>query len=91
MLRVHEFSTSEWIEQQVTPQQCRMARAALRWTISELAEEAGVGRASVARFEIGEPVGLQLISSMRQAFEGHRVRFLETGQFAGGVYRTSAS
>ena len=67
-----------------------MARAALGWTISEFAEEAGVGRATVARFEIGEPVGLRLISSMRQAFETHRVRFLETGQFAGGVYRISA-
>lgn len=68
-----------------------MARAALRWTISEFAEEAGVGRASVARFEVGEPVGLQLISSMRRAFESRHIRFLETGQFAGGVYliRTS--
>ena len=91
MPQVHEFSTSEWIELQVTPQQCRMARAALRWTISELAREAGVGRATVARFEIDEPVGLQLISSMRQAFERHRVRFLETGQFAGGVYLMSGS
>lgn len=66
-----------------------MARAALKWTISELAKEAKVGRATVARFEIGEPVGLQLISSMRQAFETHRIRFLETGLFAGGVYRIS--
>ena len=63
-----------------------MARAALNWTIAELAQAAGVGRASVARLEIGEPVGLKLVSSIRQALETHGIRFLNTGQFAGGVY-----
>ena len=63
-----------------------MARAALNWTITGLSQASGVGRASVARFEIGEPVGLKLISAIRQAFESQGIRFFDTGQFAGGVY-----
>ena len=31
-----------------------MARAALKWSLSDLAAQAGVGRATVARFELGE-------------------------------------
>jgi len=31
-----------------------MARAALKWSLSDLAASAGVGRATVARFELGE-------------------------------------
>ncbi|WP_338047427.1 XRE family transcriptional regulator [Pelagerythrobacter marensis] len=34
-----------------------MARAALGWSTHKLAEMAGVGRATVVRFEEGEPVG----------------------------------
>lgn len=33
-----------------------MARAALQWSLTDLAQSAGVGRATVARFELGEPI-----------------------------------
>lgn len=36
--------------------QCRMARSGLGWRAQDLAEKAGVGYASVARFESGERI-----------------------------------
>ena len=38
----------------MTPAQSRMARAALKWSLSDLAANAGIGRATAARFELGE-------------------------------------
>ena len=70
----------------MTPTQSRMARAALKWSLTDLAEAAGVGRATVARFELGEPVTAANIAAMRAAFESKRVRFIDTGKLAGAVY-----
>lgn len=36
--------------------QCRMARSGLGWRAQDLAEKAGVGYATVARFESGERI-----------------------------------
>jgi len=44
-----------------------MARAALKWSLTDLAEAAGVGRATAARFELGEPVGDDVRLRMEQA------------------------
>lgn len=63
-----------------------MARAALKWSLTDLAEAAGIGRASVARFELGETVAQSTIDAMRAAFEAKRVRFIDEGSFAGAVY-----
>lgn len=38
------------------PKQSAMARLGLGWTLSDLAAHAGVGRATAARFELGEVV-----------------------------------
>ena len=38
----------------MTPTQSRMARAALKWSLTDLANQAGVGRATIARFELGD-------------------------------------
>lgn len=70
----------------MNPTQSRMARAALKWSLSDLAAAAGVGRATVARFELGETVAQSSIDAMRAAFEAKRVRFVETGKLAGAVY-----
>ena len=37
------------------PEQCRMARAALRMTVDELAERAGVSHATISRLENDHP------------------------------------
>lgn len=70
----------------MTPTQSRMARAALKWSIDDLAAASNVGRATIARFELGENVTAERIAAMRAAFEAKRVRFIEDGPFAGGVY-----
>jgi transcriptional regulator with XRE-family HTH domain len=70
----------------MTPTQSRMARAALKWSLSDLAEAAGVGRATVARFELGETVAPASVAAMRAAFEAKRVRFVDSGRMAGAVY-----
>ena len=51
----------------MTPTQSRMARAALKWSLSDLADAAGVGRATAARFELGEAVAPASIAAMRSA------------------------
>jgi len=45
-----------------------MARAARGWTLTEMAEAAGVGRATAARFELGEPVKRDTIAAIRSAY-----------------------
>ena len=63
-----------------------MARAALKWSLSDLAEAAGVGRATAARFELGEAVAPASIAAMRSAYEAVGVGFVETGKLAGAVH-----
>jgi transcriptional regulator with XRE-family HTH domain len=51
----------------MTPEQSRMARAALKWSLTDLAEASGVGRATAARFELGQSVEPEKIAAMRKA------------------------
>lgn len=69
----------------MTPDQSRMARAALKWTLDDLTEATGLGRATLARFELGQPVQAETASKIRGTFEANRIRFIDKGQFAGGV------
>lgn len=59
--------------------QCRMARAALRWTIGELATRSQVSRASISRLENGEEIGSLLNRGLRSAFEAAGLAFTATG------------
>ena len=52
-----------------------MARAGLGWRASDLAEKAGIGSATVARFELGENVADSSRDAMRQALEAGGVQF----------------
>jgi hypothetical protein len=65
--------------------QCRMARAALDWSVADLAEAAAVDRLCVKRFETGDPLIPLKVEALRTAFEARGVRFLESGQFEGAV------
>lgn len=57
-----------------------MARAALEWSIKELAEKANVGAATVSRFERSEaePIPATL-SAIQRALEAAGVQFTERG------------
>lgn len=70
----------------MTPTQSRMARAALGWSLSDLSKASGIGRATIARFENGSEVREENVAQLRAAFEAKRVRFIDSGKFAGAVY-----
>lgn len=69
----------------MTPEQLRMARAALRLGVRELAELAGVSFTTVSRFET-EKGGLQhsTAEALRKALEAQGVQFLEAGEVSIG-------
>ena len=52
-----------------------MGRAALEWNAKRLADEAGLGSATVARFELGRPVAADTIAKMQRAMERAGVKF----------------
>lgn len=60
--------------------QCRMARAALNWSSKELAAEAHVGVATVARFERGDASTIPAtLAAIQRALEAAGVEFIENG------------
>ena len=65
--------------------QCRMARAALGWSLDDAAAGSGVGRRSIAKFEAGGSVSADTVAKLRAAMERAGVRFLDSGKVAGGV------
>jgi DNA-binding XRE family transcriptional regulator len=69
----------------LTPQQCRMARAALLWSRDDLAAASGVSWRTITRFEAGESVLPPRVQAMRTAFEAEGLLFITDGRFAGGV------
>ena len=60
--------------------QCRMARAALNWTVKDLAEQAQVGISTVVRFEAGrgKPI-VATTAAMARTFEAAGIRFIDKG------------
>ena len=64
-----------------------MARAALRWSIDDLAEKAKVGRATIARFETGTAARSDTVALMRSALEAAGVVIIAESEASndGGV------
>jgi transcriptional regulator with XRE-family HTH domain len=62
-----------------------MGRAALNWSAADLAKAAGVGYATVARFETGANVQPEKVQALRAALEGAGVQIVGTGKLAGAV------
>jgi transcriptional regulator with XRE-family HTH domain len=74
----------------ITPDQCRAARALLRWTQEQLAETAGVGVSTVEAFEaaLRQPIDRNR-AAIRQAFEAAGIAFIpENGGGAGVRFRS---
>lgn len=63
-----------------------MARAALQWSASDLAKAAGIGYATVARFELGENVQGEKVEAMRAIFVKQGIEFINGGKRAGATY-----
>lgn len=62
-----------------------MARAALGWTLDDLAAASGVSRRTVARFEARDPVLPARVQKLRHAFEAQGIVFIESGPMVGAV------
>ena len=67
----------------MTPEQCRMARAALNWGVRDLASRAQVSTNTIARFERGDPLKGSTIERVQAAFEVAGIEFIPEG--CGGV------
>lgn len=63
-----------------------MARAALDWSQSDLAQAAGIARRTVASFELGDAVLPESIEAMRASFVREGVAFTNGGKRAGVSY-----
>lgn len=62
-----------------------MGRAALRWSVDELAAAASVSKRTVLRYENGDAVQPATVQALRRALESAGVQFLDGGKLAGGV------
>jgi transcriptional regulator with XRE-family HTH domain len=61
-----------------------MARAALNWSLSDLAEASGVHRNTVSNYETGKYAGSpEALNAIRRALEGAGVVFIDEN--GGGV------
>lgn len=66
--------------------QCRMARAALKWSLADLSEDSGVKLRTLARFEAGETIRLEKVEALRSAFVRAGVLFVEVDGRPGVTY-----
>ena len=69
----------------MVPIQCKMARTALGLGVRELAKIADVSPNTIARLERGEDMRPSTIASIRAAFEGEGVIFVEENGEGPGV------
>ncbi len=60
----------------MTPEQCRMARAALGWGVRELAKRAGISFTTISRFENGAGTQSSTLAKIQVAFETAGVTFI---------------
>jgi len=66
-----------------------MARAALGWSIADLAKAAGVGERTAAKFEAGGNVLPETVEALRAALVAAGIAFANGGKRAGVSYPLS--
>ena len=69
----------------MTPQQCKMARAALGLGVRELGKAAEVSPNSITRLERGESMHQRTIEAIRSALEAAGVVFQDSNGLGPGV------
>lgn len=62
-----------------------MARAALSWTLEDLAAASGVNRRTILNFENDGPASKTSLGKVRTALEAQGVVFIKRGVHLGGV------
>ena len=71
------------IVQSMTIAQCRMGRAALGWSLDDLAAKSGVGRRTLAKYEGGGNVLPAKVEVLRRALIDGGAVMVEQGGFVG--------
>ena len=70
----------------ISAEQCRAARGLLYWSQGDIASKAGVGRTTIARFELGtQSPNPASMMSIRRAFEDADIVFLHPNGGGQGV------
>ncbi len=72
----------------ITGVQIRSARAALRWSVQQLAERAGVGTQTIKRFEVVEGIPqsrTQTLLDIKAALEAAGIEFIGTPEDRPGI------
>lgn len=64
-------------EPDMTPEQCRMARAGLSWGVRDLASRAGLAFTTVSRFENGSGTHSSTVEKIKSTLERAGVKFLD--------------
>ncbi len=68
----------------MTADQLRMARAALKWSVRELADKSGITANTISRIENGSDTRTSTVDSLKRALETGGVIFIpENGQGPG--------
>ncbi len=62
-----------------------MARAALHWSVRDLAEKSGVHRNTITRLEAGGTAHGPTLEALRRAFEADGVEFIDQNGSGAGV------
>jgi transcriptional regulator with XRE-family HTH domain len=63
----------------LTATQCRMARAALKWGVRDVAKATGLSANTIVRIENGANATASTLTLIQEAFEKECVRFTEYG------------
>lgn len=66
--------------------QCRMARAAIGWSLDDLAQHSGVSRRTIAKYEAGGNVLPHLRENLRSVFVRHGIEFINGGRRIGVAF-----
>jgi transcriptional regulator with XRE-family HTH domain len=74
----------------MTPQQCRMARAALTLSISELSEATGIRPNTISEFERGADSRRSTVDRLQVALEARGALFLPADEGGGPGVRLKA-
>ncbi len=69
------------------PPQSRMARAALRLGVIDVAKAAKVSTNTITRFEAGELLRERTVEDLTRAYEQLGARFVEDGDWAGAMVK----
>jgi len=67
----------------ITSVQVRMARAALGWSVRDLASRAGMAANTVSRYENGADAYGETLTKIRRAFEQSGVIFIDENEDVG--------